>query len=141
MSSVSEVEELVDTFVAALGKAHRLLAAKASELMRHPEWSDVTITLDAAEMNADRADRYLAISGYVDGELNRVGGVVWYLEARRHGSHGWDVERSLRTIPNGDADIPAAELPIHFCDDSRALAQALPALTEELLRLPAPPQP
>jgi hypothetical protein len=80
----------------------------------------------------------LGFSGYVDGERADVGGVVWAFDPIRDGQK-WRLTRGLSLNRNTtDYQELVTELPETTFADSGELAASLPALVEELLRLPAP---
>jgi hypothetical protein len=80
----------------------------------------------------------LGFSGYVDGERAHVGGVVWAFDLIRD-EQKWRVSRALSLNRNTtDYQELVTELPETTFPTSGELAASLPALFEELLRLPAP---
>jgi hypothetical protein len=133
-------EAFLTGFLTTLGEADRRMAAKAAELMAQPEWSGVTWRLGAAEMNVGEPGQYLALDGYIDGELRGVGGLSWTVEAKRCGT-AWELERGVTL--NADDDplgtrYRVATLPIVTISTSAEFIEAFVGLVDELLALPAP---
>ena len=129
-------EQFLTEFLAFLGVIRRRLAAKEGELRSRSEWSGFVCALDVGEMNAHLPDRrYVVISGVVSGQLEGVGDVAWHVDAIRRGV-GWELERSV--VLNWNDAGSGVELPVEVFRDSGALIEAMPALTDELLQLPAP---
>jgi hypothetical protein len=132
----------VSDLVRALSAADRLLAGRASELRKRPEWSDVTSRLETSEWRApDSEHSVVGFWGYVDGDRATLGGVAWIVDLIRAGEQ-WRVARSV-VLNRGTADDQekVAELPELTIQNSSELAAALPDLVEELLRLPSPEPP
>jgi hypothetical protein len=77
------------------------------------------------------------VGGYVDGELQSYGRVSWNFGAYHRPAGGWDLSRSLDANVTSEQET-LVELDDFFFDDGRALADKLPGLVDELLRIPAP---
>jgi hypothetical protein len=137
---VQESEEaVVTTLVRGLRTAERRLAEHASELRQRAEWSQVTFEFELTEWGqfGDESSS-IGFWGYVDGERNDVGGVVWALDLIRD-DRGWRVERAVSVNRNTtNYQEPVADLPSVSFPGSAELALGLPELVDELLRLPAP---
>jgi hypothetical protein len=133
------MSEVIESFLAFLRRVDQLLLVKASALRRQPAWSEVTC--DLTFINAPAGER-TEVWGYVDGELDPLGGVCWHVRVRREEA-GWLVERDMTLNADDTPDrsqVVAAALPVTTFAASAELATSLPSLVVELLDLPAPCQ-
>jgi hypothetical protein len=138
---MSDAEEIVSELVRALRSAERLWAGKASALMTASDWSDATFRFEPSEWGRFGSDdSEVGFWGYVDAERAGLGGVVWMIDLIRDGE-AWRTSRSLKLNRNTtNYQETVADLPDQTFASSRQLAESLPKLVGELLRL-QPPKP
>jgi hypothetical protein len=139
MRLVPDCDDVIESFLTLLRRVNQLLHVKAIALRQEPGWSEVTCELTF--INAPAGDR-TEVWGYVDRELDPVGGVAWHVRIRR-GEANWVVERDMtlnaNDVPHRGQVVIAALAPSPFIAVAD-LVDALPPLVTELLDLPAPRQ-
>jgi hypothetical protein len=134
---MAETEKTVSGLVHVLRSAERLLAAKASDLITQPEWSEVTFRFEPSawgRLGSEHKD--LGFWGYVDAERVGIGGFAWIVDLVRVDER-WRVSRALNVNRNTtNYQETVTDLPDRTLESTDDLIAELPGLVMELLDLP-----